>query len=429
MANPAGVVSVADSHRTAATLGIVLVLTLGAVLRLIWPSDMEYKADEIYSFEKSVAAGVTEPWPWTGMNNSADVPHPGASVWVFIGLTRLTGAASPEELNFACMTLNVVALAALAVFIVSTVPPNAQEPWWWGLAILAVNPMAVLFHRKIWPPSVMPLFAVALLWAWWYRRRPAGSAAFGLIAIIAAQIHPGTFFFVAGIVLWTALLDAGSFWYRWLAAGFGVGSVPALPWIYHLLFLAPGSVASKARWWRPFEFRFWNYAFTEPIGLGLQYALGEDFTRFLSYPSVAGQPTFLVGGLHAVLVLAAAVFAIRFATAGWRRWGLDRSPTGLIVGAVVVAYGLLLTIGGLPVYRHYLIIAAPVLSTGLARAVMLCWPAVTARRMLVGLVATQAAVSALFLSYIHLADRPVRGDYGSPLRVQRQAAPTIAGRR
>src|SRR4051812_14302314 len=146
--------------RTAAAVGLILALAAGIALRLVWPADMEFKNDEFYTFERTQHVGVSEPWPWTGMSNSADVPHPGMSVWAFVALARLTGAHDPVALNAACMAVNAAALLLLALFIRRVVPPTEREIWWWALALVAVNPMAVLFHRKIWPPSMLPAVSV-----------------------------------------------------------------------------------------------------------------------------------------------------------------------------------------------------------------------------------------------------------------------------
>ncbi len=403
-----------------AKLGIAAVLMVGAALRLVWPGDMEYKGDEIYSFERTQAVGVSEPWPWTGMNNSADVPHPGMSVWVFLGLAKLFDVHDPIDLNVACMMINVLALGLLAAFIARIVVPDEREPWWWGLSLLAVNPLAVLFHRKIWPPSVLPAIAVIMLASWWSRSRRSAALLFGLIAAIAAQIHPGAFFFAAALSAWALVFDYRSFRWPWTVGGGILGSLPALPWGCHLLFVAERSASAKSHWWSLLELKYWVYWFTEPFGLHLKYSLGEDFVPFLQQPMIGGQATYLVGVLH--VLLAAAFLAIlgRYVAKSLRTgsWGLDRSPTGMTIGAVGIGYGLLLTLTGLPVYRHYLIIAAPVACVGLARVAFMSFAASNARRLLGALCITQCAVSLLFLMFVHSIDRPIRGDYGTPYRVQ-----------
>lgn len=407
-----------------AVWGMAIALVVGAALRLIWPVDMEFKGDEVYSYERACAAGPS--WQWTGMNNSADVPHPGLSVWVFIGLARLTGANDPVSLNICCMALNVFALGVLVAFVARVVPAGEREPWWWATALVAVNPLAVVFHRKIWPPSVMPAVTVVILASWWYRQRRVGAFAFGFLAALAAQIHPGAFFFCGGLLIWSILSDWREMRYRWAAAGGMMGILPAIPWLYHLAFEAPRSAAAKAHWWRIFELKFWTYWFTEPFGFSLAYSLGSDFQDFLRYPLLNNRPTYLVAGLHAILV--AALVAV---VAGWLRAVLrpgttQRSPTGMVLGASAIGYGLLLTLTGLPVYRHYMIVLFPLTFVWLARTALATFGPIPARTLLTGLTTIQACVSALFLGYIHRLDRPVRGDYGAPYRVQRDRTMTAA---
>ena len=51
------------------------------------------------------------------------------------------------------------------------VPVVEREAWLWAIALVAVNPLAVLYHRKLWNPSLFPLLTVCFLWCWWHRQR------------------------------------------------------------------------------------------------------------------------------------------------------------------------------------------------------------------------------------------------------------------
>ena len=85
----------------------------------------------------------------------------------------------------------------------AAIPRGRREPWLWALALWAVNPLAVVYERKIWPPSVLPIFFVAMLCGWWYRRHWLGSFLFALVATIAGQIHPTAAFLAVAILAWT----------------------------------------------------------------------------------------------------------------------------------------------------------------------------------------------------------------------------------
>src|SRR5581483_9683983 len=89
---------------------VLLSLLIGAVLRLSFPGDIEYKEDEKYMFDASQAIGVTEPWPELGMVSGGQVKNPGMSVWVFVGLARIFHATNPIELARAVQCMNILAL-------------------------------------------------------------------------------------------------------------------------------------------------------------------------------------------------------------------------------------------------------------------------------------------------------------------------------
>lgn len=401
-------------------IGLAFMLLLGATLRLIWPGDMEFKGDEIYTFDRTQKVGVSESWPWVGMNNSADVPHPGMSVWVFIGLAQIFGAHDPVTLNVGCMMLNVIALFMLVAFVASVVPSEEREPWWWAIAIVAVNPLAVIFHRKIWPPSILPVFSVLLLLGWWYRGRKFWALFWGFIAAIAAQIHPGAFFFSAGMALWALVFDRQSVRWLWTSLGGLLGTLTAWPWAFHLITSAEHSAATRSRWFHPFEFRFWTYWVTEPFGFNLQYSLGNDFDRFMQSPVIGGQPTYLVGCFHLVMFVAMCWILARWLMGRMRSpiTGIDRTQTGFSLGAIVWGYGTVLTFSGFPIHRHYMIITFPFMFVWLARVAMQTHSIGTARKLLTGVCVVQAGITGLLLCFLHQIDRPVRGDYGAPYRVQ-----------
>ena len=71
--------------------GLVLALALGAVLRLVWVGDIEYKADEEWTYRQARDAVRAGQWPRFGMPASAGPLNPGPSVWVFVLLGEVTG--------------------------------------------------------------------------------------------------------------------------------------------------------------------------------------------------------------------------------------------------------------------------------------------------------------------------------------------------
>ncbi len=414
---------------------LLLALLAGAVLRLVWVEDMEWKGDELWSFERSQQVGRTEALPWLGMPTSYELRHPGGTVWVFVGLGRLFDVRQPTDLARACQLLNVAALVGLVVFALTVVPSGQREPWLWAAALAAVNPLAVLLQRKIWPPSVVPAFLLLFLVGWWYRDRRGGAFAWGAVGALLGFLYPAAMFLAAGFTLWALLYDRRRVAWRWWLGGSVLGALPLIPWFCYVGGELGAHPIGQRRWAHLIEFKFWSRWLTEPFGISLHYTLGQDFVDFLSYPLIAGQPTYLVGALHAVVVLAAVMLA------GWASWCLWRqrgrwrelwvgrdSATAFTQNACLWGFGLVFTASLLPIHRHYMVITFPLMFLWLARAALgqsrplaggLTW----GRAFLVGLWVAQLLISAGFLAYIHVNQRPIRGDYGLPYGAQR-AVPT-----
>ena len=143
---------------------------LGCCLRLAWPLEIEYKADEAFMFERSQHVGTSEPWPALGMPSGAGgVRNPALSIWFFAGLAKITGATTPIGLARAVQVLNCAALGALALFALRFAG-DERRAWLWALNLAALSPTGILVQRKIWAQSVLPLLCVLMLMAWWRRR-------------------------------------------------------------------------------------------------------------------------------------------------------------------------------------------------------------------------------------------------------------------
>ncbi len=410
-------------------LGIVLALFAGAGLRLIWAEDIEYKADEAWTFEHSRDGDL----PWLGMPSSVDIPNPGMSVWVFVLLERLSGADDPPALARAVQITNVAALVLLVCFALRHVPRGEREAWLWAAALVAVNPLAVLFHRKIWPPCVLPLLTLAMLYGWWYRQRRVPAFVWGMVGVCLGQIHMAGFFFASGFVLWALLFDRPwrerVAWRSWLI-GTALGTLPMLPWLIHLLTQPSARPINPHRWVHAFELKFWIRWFTESFGLGIDYTFGPYFREFLSYPLLAGRPTYLVGLLHWIVGGIALLMLGRAGISLWRRrdqwrdcWIGRESASAFTQNAALWGFGLLLTLSSFSIHRHYMIVLFPLeflwvarlaLATGgeHARSVRV------GRVLLMSLWLAQFCISANMLAYVHTRQNFAGTEYGIPYGAQ-----------
>ncbi|HUY88478.1 MAG TPA: hypothetical protein VMV10_07075 [Pirellulales bacterium] len=407
------------------------VLLAGAALRLVAADDMEYKADEKWTFDQTQPSS-DRSFPWLGMPSSAGMDNPGMSVWVFMALGKLLGVDDPVSLARAVQWLNVAAILLQVAFAWRCVPWPDREFWLWSAAFLCVNPLAVLFHRKIWPPSVLPIFIVALLIAWWFRQRPWAAFAWGLVGAAIGQIHMSGFHFAAAAVLWTWWFgDKRTAWKSW-TAGSVLGVLPMIPWLKYLIATHGSRPSANVKWEHLFEAKFWLRWFSEPFGWGADYALGDDFRDFLSQPIVAGQATWLVGLLHVAAIASAVGLLVRIYRQRGTLFGAAarvqvRLPTVMAQDFALWGYGILLTLTLTPIHCHYMLIAYPMEFLWLARMALGAQPdrsrrAMIGRALLAGMCLVQLLISASFLGYIHVKQR-IDGDYGVVYRAQVERQP------
>ena len=411
-------------------LFLTLVVTAGITLRLAYPADIEFKADERWSFDQARTVLEGGPWPALGMPMSVGGRNPGLSIWVFIGLAWISGAETPPELARAVQVTNSLALVAFVLFVWLSVPQSAREPWLWAAMLWAANPAAVIFERKIWPPSVLPLFAVGLIAAWWHRRTWIASFLLGVIAALMSQIHPLASVLAAVLVLWGLAEDRRSIRWSALLVGAVLGALPAVPWVLGLL---EGNAGSESHWRALPQLGFYRRWLLQPFGFSAHYTIGiPHFLTFLTRPVIGGVPTYLVGLSHAALVVtmlalyARAIGAARFSP--WFRPAAlfgGRDPMGRLIRATFWGYGgvlTLITLTGVGAERHYMIWIAPVMALWVAR--LAAFPTdghfvPVARALLAVCCAGQLLVSALLLDYIHHAE-VIDGEYGATWAAQRK---------
>jgi hypothetical protein len=316
----------------------------------------------------------------------------------------------------------------MVVFALRCLKDREREWWLWTAALVCVNPFAVLFERKIWPPSPLPLLMILYLMSWRSRSTRRGAFCWGLLGILAAQIHMAGFFYVAAFFLWTIAYDRRRAAWPWWIAGNLLGAVPMLPWIFYMLHGRDHSAeyagAPLVAWQRLFGNHFWVDWVTEPFGLGLGYSLGNDFGAFATWAVK-------------LLLAAAILLGLRILLAGllrfWKNrgkwietWKDDQSVfTSSVLQAGFWFFGILLTISCIRFERHYLITAFPLALLWVARLALPVranesqWSA--GRRILLALCVTNALITFAFLHFIHVNGGAPGGDYGKSYAKQMQS--------
>jgi hypothetical protein len=367
------------------------------------------------------------------MISSGGFANPGMSLWVFLGLGRLFAVADPPDLARAVQLLNVAALLLLTWIACCRVAPAEREAWRWATALAAVHPLLIVFHRKIWPPSVMPLLSLLLLLGWWRREKRGGAFAWGLLGAVLGQIHLSGFFFTGGLALWAGLFDRRRVrWPSWLAGNI-LGGLPLLPWALQMASHHVGQPITNSGWWHFVECKFWLRWIVEPFGSCLSYSLENDFNDFLRYPLIAGRPTYLTALLHGLLALVGIVVMVRAASRLWQerqqwrqKWIGRESETAFTQSAALWGFGILLTFSTMPIHRHYLMIAFPLGLVWLARMALVpvegaAQPLRWGRVLLAVVLLAELGLSICFQDYIRANQRTIAGDYYMPYRAQPMA--------
>ena len=233
------------------------------------------------------------------------------------------------------------------------------------------------------------------------------------------------FFFAAGFALWTALFDRRSARWRWWLLGSVLGASTLIPWAVHVLDTSAPPTRSLANTARPEFFALWVLY---PLGFPLVKSFGSDTSRLLAWPTIDGTSLHLVAVAGVVVVVAALAISVEaFARIVWPRrlpsarpFGERRSDSGLALGSAFWGFGILITLSGFVIFRHYMIVAFVLPFVAVACAALVA-PR-RGRALLVALIVAEAAVSGGYLSYIHVRGGARQGDYGVAYDHQSAAA-------
>jgi hypothetical protein len=411
-------------------------LACGIVLRLLWPADMEWKADEQRMFAWASAIGVIEPWPPVGMASGVAVPNPGLSVWIFVPLARV--ARDPVALAQLVQFANVMALLGFAIFGASrafTAP--ARQLWFAGLALMSVNPIAIVLARKIWAQSLLPVFSVATLAAHAGRSSRAGAFIWGFAGALTGQIHMSGFFLQAALVLFTLISlppnhlrqgyggqEGGSHdlaqqtrWSAW-AAGSLIGVLPLVPWALDIL-RADNRFARD--WIATLVPRAPYTWLVDSLGIDTPYVYRPESLWFLAEPRIGGVPTYGMAVAHAALIGIVLYCLVRWAKAIRRpRLISAREDGNLWLWIHAAAFGMtaLLMLAGVRARTHYLVIAYPL------PFVWLAWLLLTygSARLYRTALALQLAITITLMFQVHRDGGVANGAYGLSYRAQTDQA-------
>lgn len=371
---------------------------------------MEWKGDEQLMFARAVDAAHNGVLPWLGMTSGARIVNPGFSLWPFALFARLT--EDPVAIAQWVQWSNVLALWAFFWLFVRAVPAESRSVWLWGLALFAISPFAVLYSRKLWAQDLLPIFGVAVLWGHFYRRTRAGAFAWGLVGALIGQVHLSGFFFAFALACATLVRDRSrgelrtTRWTYWIAGSLVGGSI-LLPWASALAAGHAGHSVYHLR--EVLTMNFYAQWFLNAWGLALA---GTRYggMQFLREPIVGVHPTYLMLVAHLYLAGVGLWITLRWLTTGLRPRFDERLTFYVLV--TLVGVGALLTLSGVRIRPHYLIVAAPFVHLWAAG---IAWPR---KHLLASVAAAQMLVTGTFLAVVHREGGVPGADYGRSYHAQ-----------
>lgn len=209
------------------------VVALAAFLRFLFFDLMEFKIDEVRALRLAERA-LTHGVPRTGMLSGVGVPNPPGFIQALmpaalVGFDPLLTGAWIALLNLAAVALLVLAGRRLG-------SPRAGL---WAGALMAAHPWLVLFSRKPWAQSLLPLLVTLLLLAVIRCMRVPRSRAVCCVPPLIAfawQVHYSAYAVLAFGLAWLANeLRLRRLHVPMALAGVVVAALIASPYLRHLL--------------------------------------------------------------------------------------------------------------------------------------------------------------------------------------------------
>ncbi len=406
---------------------LVLILLLAALLRVGWPTLTEFK------FSEARLAALALEWPRTGhlplvgVPSSAGFDHSPFSVYLYLPAFLFTANPIPATVYGG---LAGVAAVALTWRLARRWPGEVDGRWAAPIAalLLAVNPWAVAFSRKIWQVAFVPflvlLFLALAVAALVERQRWSLSGAVVVLALLI-QVHPSAVSLAVALALWLLIFGLDGF-QPWpvvlgeLLLGGALGLLTAAPFLLHQVqsdwpLLAALRALPAARW-DPDALRLGWEAVT---GRGIAALAGEAAPQLTAVLRL-GRAFQAVG----LLVAAAALLL------GWRmvrNWRADdarrqrAARVDLILLSALLLPLLLNLRHNLHLHLHFfaLILPPACLIAGRGAAVLFDrWPSRALRAAVLTALGLLVAgqVAALVLTARFVAGHETPGGFGTPLR-------------
>jgi hypothetical protein len=363
-------------------------------------------------FDMAHAAASSGDWPWLGMASGAGLVNPGFSVWPFVLFAHLS--STPLGMTMWVIALNVATVLLWMFWWLRRPQLKDRELWAWGLCLYFINPLAVVYSRKIWAQDIVPFFVFFYLLAFEARSKKIGAFFWGLVAPLIGQIHMSGFFACGALALFSF---AGDFrrerrlqHFGWWVLGSCAGAWPLVFWFESAL-KTIGLVPRELK--EILTFKFFTQSFANATGVNVRTLFrgaNSVYKDFLMGPHIAGWPTFLVGALTLVLI-GLGLWGLYRLIAKKNAYTLDSSTKNLMLH-FFLAGGVALQLSRSSVHAHYIIVFFPILYLFAARLL------IDRPRPLRLFVVSQALMTFFFMLFIRINGGVPGGNYGLGYRAQ-----------
>ena len=319
-------------RRDALLLGGILLLA--TLLRIGWPRLTEFKFSEARLEALALELTREGRLPLIGVPSSAGFDHSPLSVYLYVPAFVATTSPIPATIYGGLAGVSAV---ALCWWMGRRLPGGGRWVATIASLLLATNPWAVAFSRKIWQITFVPLLSLAVVYLFLSAlvgetrsaregqaatvsgRRPWHLAWALAIYAVLLQVHPSAISLAPALLFWLAI-----FWRQVrpapLLTGIVLGALTAVPFLIHQvesgwpLLHALQQLAEPAR-----DLQALRLAWEAITGRGIQVLAGQAQPDLQLVPQLS-RSFVLVGWL----TLASALVLAWRAVAGWRPPGAGR---------------------------------------------------------------------------------------------------------
>jgi len=430
-------------------LALLGIATLAGWLRLRDLELIEFKADEAIAVD--LARRVLDgDFLTVGLMSSIGAYNPP----LFVYLLAIPLAVRNDPLA-ATAFVGMLAVAAVTLTYVVLRPRFGALVALGAAALFATAPWAVLYGRKLWGQSVLPVVAVALLWSMFAVLERPRSRAVVFIPILLCLAFQLNFSALALAIPATVLMlyRAREVHWRAFVAGIGVATLLLAPWLSHqvgngfadvsaLLSGAPGEAGSYPES-GPFDAIRQSVRL---VGVGdWEYVTADSMPSFVTDAgptwkvargaSLVGATLFVAGLVTCVLCIFRGIRASR--RWPWPELGPGGASRALLLVWLVGVWLVYATPATDRLYPHYLIITFPVsfavqalALADLVGAVRVGLRHVATIGAIATLVVMSAGYTAFTLSFQRFLDDVggTAGDYGVVYRDKAELASVLRAR-